>query len=98
MKGALREILRFPSAIAGLSIIAILLALSAYAVIAIPYREAIRLWQGGEGLWMENPRNAWPVWVAVRTRTMLEVPAQQRPETPPRPVCVRFCPFCHSTS
>ncbi len=54
---------RYPSAIAGLLIIAALVLLSIYTVIAIPYSEAIRLWRGGEGVWLETPRNALPSWV-----------------------------------
>lgn len=46
-----------------MGIIALLVAMSIYAVTAIPYKEAIRLWRGGEALWLENPRNASPVWV-----------------------------------
>lgn len=54
------ELLRYPSAVAGLAILAALVALSVYAVVAIPYDEAIRLWRG---VWIENPRNARPVWL-----------------------------------
>jgi len=60
---ALRELLAYPSAVAGLGIIVLLLAMSVYAVATIPYHEAIRLWRGGEALWVDNPRNASPVWV-----------------------------------
>lgn len=59
----LRQIRQYPSAVVGLAIIAALVALSLYTVIAIPYGEAIRLWRGGEDLWIENPRNASPTWV-----------------------------------
>jgi peptide/nickel transport system permease protein len=57
-----RELLRYPSAVAGLAIIAGLLILSAYAMITIPYKEAIRLWRGGEGIWYKNPKLAAPEW------------------------------------
>jgi len=60
---ALRELLAYPSAVVGLGIIVLLLAMSVYAVATIPYHEAIRLWRGGEALWVDNPRNASPVWV-----------------------------------
>ncbi len=53
---------QYPSAIAGMGIIAALLVLSIYTVIAIPYSEAITLWRGGEGVWLESPRNALPKW------------------------------------
>jgi peptide/nickel transport system permease protein len=64
MGRVLADLRRYPSAIAGLVIIAFLFAMSVYAVVAIPYGEAIRLWRGGEALWLENPRNARPAWMA----------------------------------
>ena len=30
--------------------------------IMTPYSEALRLWRGGEDIWAQYPRNAWPVW------------------------------------
>ncbi len=63
MRGVLDEIRRIPAAVAGLAIIALLVVLSVYAVVTLPYREAVRLWQGGEDLWLQTPRNAWPAWV-----------------------------------
>ena len=56
------QIKGYPSAIVGLCIIAFMVCLSIYAVIRIPYREAVRLWKGGENVWIENPRNARPAW------------------------------------
>lgn len=63
----LRELRRYPSAILGLTIIGLLIVLSIYAVIAIPYSEAIRLWRGGPGVWDELPRNASPAWFDLFT-------------------------------
>lgn len=57
-----RELLRYPSAVVGLTIVAGLVIVSIYAVIKIPYKEAIRLWRGGEGIWYKNPKLAWPEW------------------------------------
>ena len=57
----LRQIRRYPSALAVLTMIAALIALSLYAVIAIPYGQALELWRGGE-MWRLNPVNAAPVW------------------------------------
>lgn len=65
MTRTLRELRRYPSALAGLAIIGLLVAISVYAVVAIPYGEAIRLWNGGEGVWQRTPRNAWPAWLTV---------------------------------
>ncbi|MGD9841030.1 MAG: ABC transporter permease, partial [Candidatus Bipolaricaulis sp.] len=58
----LKTLRRYPSAIIGIAVLAMLVAVSIYAVIAIPYGEAIRLWRGGPGVWDDNPRNAAPVW------------------------------------
>lgn len=59
----LRQLIRYPSAIAGLLLIASLFAISIYTIITLPYNEAIRLWRGGESVWQETPRNARPRWV-----------------------------------
>ncbi|MGB9757362.1 MAG: ABC transporter permease [Candidatus Bipolaricaulaceae bacterium] len=56
------ELRRHPSAMVGLVIIFLLLVMSIYAVIRIPYSEAVRLWRAGEVVWLENPRNAAPKW------------------------------------
>ena len=44
--------------------------LSVYTVFAIPYRQAIQLWRGGENLWIENPRNAAPAWFNLFRRQL----------------------------
>jgi peptide/nickel transport system permease protein len=59
---ALRQLLRYPSAVTGLAIIAFLVGLSLYSIIAIPYSKALELWRGGEH-WKMHPLNARPVWV-----------------------------------
>jgi len=58
----LKEMRRYPSAIIGMTILGVLICVSLYAVIAIPYSEAIRLWRGGEEAVRYNPQNAPPVW------------------------------------
>jgi peptide/nickel transport system permease protein len=58
----LQELTQYPSAIFGLVIVVLLLALSVFALIKIPYGEAIRLWRGGEDVWYMNPKNAPPAW------------------------------------
>jgi peptide/nickel transport system permease protein len=63
LREAFKEFARYPSAITGLVIIAALIALAVYTLIAIPYTEGIRLWRGGEDIWIDNPRNARPSWV-----------------------------------
>ncbi len=67
----LKELFRYPSAVAGLVVIAFLVGIAIYTVIAIPYTEAIRLWRGGEDVWSESPKNAQPIWVNWLTREKL---------------------------
>ena len=71
MISAVRELPRYTSAMLGLAIIAVLGGIALYGVIAIPYPEAIRLWRGGEGIWIETPRNAQPAWVNLFSRSNL---------------------------
>lgn len=62
LKNSFREILRYPSAIAGVTMVLLLLMVSVYAVIKIPYNQAIYLWRGGEDVWGANPKFAPPAW------------------------------------
>ncbi len=62
LKQTLRELGRYPSAVAGLIIILILLAISIYAPIAMPYSEAVSLWRSDENVWYRNPKFAPPAW------------------------------------
>ena len=62
LQNTFKELTRYPSAIFGLAIIAFLIILSIYAMVSIPYREALRLWRGGEGIWYKNPKYAAPEW------------------------------------
>jgi peptide/nickel transport system permease protein len=61
-RNSLRDLARYPSAVSGMVLIVFFLAVSLYAMIAIPYSEAIRLWRGGEGVWYMNPVSAPPAW------------------------------------
>jgi peptide/nickel transport system permease protein len=60
-RDALVQLRRYPSAVAGLAIIAALIALSLYAMVAVPYGQALELWRGGEA-WRMHPVNARPAW------------------------------------
>lgn len=62
VRSVFRDLLHYPSAMIGLAIIAILVIIGVYAVVTIPYQEAIRLWRGGEEVWYQNPKNAAPAW------------------------------------
>lgn len=62
LKNFFRDIAHYPSAVAGSVIILLLVALAIFALIKIPYGEAIRLWRGGEEVWYQNPKFAPPIW------------------------------------
>jgi peptide/nickel transport system permease protein len=61
-KNTFREILRYPSAVAGVTMVLLLILVSIYALIKIPYNQAIYLWRGGEDVWGANPKFAAPSW------------------------------------
>jgi peptide/nickel transport system permease protein len=66
MKGLIRfvkELSHYRSAVLGLLIIALLLGISAYTMITLPYDQAIQLWRSGEEVWGDYPRNAMPEWM-----------------------------------
>jgi len=63
IKRTLIELMQYPSAVAGLVIIIILTLISIYAVIAIPYQQAVDLWRGGEKIWYKTPKMVPPAWV-----------------------------------
>jgi peptide/nickel transport system permease protein len=65
---SLQQIRKYPSAIFGLIIIAAMVMLALYTIATVPYREAIRLWRGGEDVWGENPRLAAPAWYNLFSR------------------------------
>jgi peptide/nickel transport system permease protein len=63
LTNSFHELLRYPSAVAGLAIIGILILVSIYALVTIPYSTAVRLWRGGEDVWYQNPQYAAPAWL-----------------------------------
>lgn len=73
LKKTWHQIQRYPSAVVGLIIILILVVTAVYAVIAIPYDEAIRLWRGGEEVWYQNPKFAPPEWMNLFSSKKLPV-------------------------
>jgi len=65
LKNSFRDLVRYPSAVFGLVVISILLGIAVYALVTIPYSEAVRLWRGGEEVWYQNPKYAAPIWMNV---------------------------------
>lgn len=73
LKNFFNQIKSYPSAIAGLAIIALMIGLAIYAMIAIPYDQAVALWRGGDNVWLETPRNARPAWLNYFLKEKLPV-------------------------
>lgn len=67
-RNSIRELVRYPTAIVGLALIFLLVAVAIYALATIPYQEAIRLWRGGEDVWYQNPKYAPPAWMNFFSR------------------------------
>ena len=63
MKKSFQNLLYYPSAILGILVVFLLVATAVYAMVKIPYNEAIRLWRGGEDVWYQNPKFAPPAWI-----------------------------------
>src|SRR6266545_3136431 len=63
MKRSFQNLLYYPSAILGIFVVFLLVATAVYAMVKIPYKEAIRLWRGGEEVWYQNPKFAPPAWI-----------------------------------
>ncbi len=63
LRNAFKKLLQYPSAIVGLFVIFMLVAVAVYTMVTIPYSEAIRLWRGGEEVWYQNPKFAPPAWI-----------------------------------
>ncbi|HKY54037.1 MAG TPA: ABC transporter permease [Anaerolineales bacterium] len=61
-RSSFRKLFYYPSAVLGMLVVFLLVFLAIYAMIKIPYREAIRLWRGGEEVWYQNPKLAPPAW------------------------------------
>ncbi|NOX64092.1 MAG: ABC transporter permease [Chloroflexi bacterium] len=68
-----RDITRYPSAVVALVIILILVGVSIYTVIALPYQESVTKWRGGDMVWQDNPRGVPPTWInLVRSKKLPE--------------------------
>ena len=65
MKNLFNQVKHYPSAVAGLVVVALLMIISIYTLVKIPYNDAIRLWRGAGDTWEDNPKNAQPAWVNI---------------------------------
>jgi peptide/nickel transport system permease protein len=69
LKSSFRNLLYYPSAIVGILIVSLLVFTAIYAIVKIPYQEAIRLWRGGEEVWYQNPKFAPPAWINLFSKS-----------------------------
>lgn len=67
IKGIIKEVLSYKSGIFGVLLLVFLVTISLVTIIVIPYNRAIELWRGGEDIWLENPKNAGPIWIKYIT-------------------------------
>ncbi len=63
LKNSMQKLFYYPSAVFGSFVVLLLVLLAVYAMMKIPYHEAIRLWRGGEEVWYQNPKFAAPAWI-----------------------------------
>ncbi len=63
LRSSFSKLFQYPSAVAGIFVVIVLVVVAAYVMITIPYSEAVRLWRGGEEVWYRNPRFAPPSWI-----------------------------------
>lgn len=83
MKRSFQQLKEYPSAIAGAILILLLVFMAIYAMVSVPYGEAINLWRGSDNIWLESPRNALPKWVNLfRSQKLPETIALRTTEMP----------------
>ncbi len=62
-RSTFQRLFYYPSAVLGAFVVFLLVFTAIYAMVKIPYGEAIRLWRGGEEVWYQNPKFAPPAWI-----------------------------------
>jgi peptide/nickel transport system permease protein len=67
----LKPILRYKSAVIGISVLLFLVGVSVYTVVTLPFEKAAQLWRAGELTWLDTPRNAAPAWFNLFTSKKL---------------------------
>jgi len=65
------ELVRYPSALVGLSIITFLAGVAVYTVATMPYAKAVALWRGDQQAVRLQPKSAQPIWFDAFTRDSL---------------------------
>lgn len=69
LRASVQRLLDYPSAVLGMLVVLLLVFTAIYAMIKIPYSEAIRMWRGGEEVWYQNPKFAPPAWINLFARS-----------------------------
>ncbi len=62
MKRFFESVKQYPSAVVGLLLVLLLVVISIYTIITIPYDQAIREWRGGDDVRADVPRTARPIY------------------------------------
>ncbi len=62
-KNRARKFTEYPSAIFGLVIIILMLVVSTYTIITVPYQEIIVRWRASDESWRKLPKDASPSWI-----------------------------------
>lgn len=85
IRPVLREILRYPSAWIGASVIGILILVSLGTIIFLPYEKTVGMWRREEGVFMDQPRQVPPAWINIfrqdKLPTTLIMDSRQIPST-----------------
>ena len=63
MRNSFQKLFYYPSAVLGIFVVLLLIFTAIYAMVKIPYRDAINMWRGGEDVWYQNPKFAAPAWI-----------------------------------
>jgi peptide/nickel transport system permease protein len=71
LKPVMREMARYPSVFVGLATLVLLIGVSVYALIAMPYEETVGLWRGEGDVWYQNPKKALPQWINLFRKNKL---------------------------
>ncbi|MCK4826966.1 ABC transporter permease, partial [bacterium] len=71
LKTRVKQFSEYPSAIVGLVIITIMIGISFFTVVNVPYDEMIVLWRSSNEAWRKLPRDAAPTWVNIFRRNDL---------------------------
>src|SRR5574339_546186 len=69
LRNSFKSLWAYPSAMLGLFVVSLLVVMAIYAMVKIPYAEAIRLWRGGEDVWYQNPKFAPPAWINLFSKS-----------------------------